>query len=720
VVVFPADFLGEAQFDVTMLPARVGYLIAPGSKHGFYRAIQEACSRWGGVTEPIISVRKSGRPSAWDRQLVETSRIDGLVLVDADPDAAAAVARSLGLSITPINLIDRSGRSQWSTFPGALYEGERRQSLLLPADDSLWQATAIGSLQAGPINTYERLGCAVGQARTDDEVARLQFMGTSLLDATAAEFGEYSASDGPWPSPAILWIASKDAVDSCRDFWNLRALRSLVFERQSMVLIPAVGPTNWVGFDDLFRGMLERQTATIPDVAIMGPGITPKRLTEVAEWLGLHATADLKISQVFGQLETRKAPFTYRADLDVRAFFVNGRKYGARAETKARLFRSGTELDFVSPVKMKRQGSGRALFRLESLAFEVYPRRASVAEHLVRNAEWADDALQIAVSIRQKHKLQILLPSLEEILGRILAERSVTYKPSDKGVRAAAFASMDSVELIFRSGVFELVRALTTPRAKELVAAVSAARRNGDSDVAITELISDFGGRRKRLHLSVAQIRSKTPNVAVSDIEDLACSDWLERGFVVKCPRCRITSFVSLNHTTTAGLCPACGTGAGYQCDKCGPIIFYRLAAILDHASDQGVLPQAMVALRVSQIDSSSYVIPGADLTFPDGTTGDADVLGIFQRKLIVGEVKTSATGFNQAELAKNVRRAKSAGADVLLLGCIQPIPAAITESATRLATRAALDLLVVNALETLNRQPRPDEPNTKEPGSGL
>src|SRR5437763_421356 len=52
-----------------VLPSRAGYLVREGSDTGFRRAVQEACTRWGGVSEPIIPVKDGGEVDAWWRRL---------------------------------------------------------------------------------------------------------------------------------------------------------------------------------------------------------------------------------------------------------------------------------------------------------------------------------------------------------------------------------------------------------------------------------------------------------------------------------------------------------------------------------------------------------------------------------------------------------------------------------------------------------------------------
>jgi hypothetical protein len=86
-----SDYLGEAVVTAAVLPARAVYLIAPNSTSGMLRAIEEASTRWGGVTEPIVVVTAQGRVSKADALLVSTLRPDAAVNVDVPNELAATL-----------------------------------------------------------------------------------------------------------------------------------------------------------------------------------------------------------------------------------------------------------------------------------------------------------------------------------------------------------------------------------------------------------------------------------------------------------------------------------------------------------------------------------------------------------------------------------------------------------------------------------------------------
>jgi hypothetical protein len=88
------DYVGPTAVRAAVLPARAVYLVADGSEEGLHRAVQEACTRWGGMTEPIIPVKPGGEVDEWCEQVISLARADSAVNVDADPEDASAAGKT--------------------------------------------------------------------------------------------------------------------------------------------------------------------------------------------------------------------------------------------------------------------------------------------------------------------------------------------------------------------------------------------------------------------------------------------------------------------------------------------------------------------------------------------------------------------------------------------------------------------------------------------------
>lgn len=107
--VVQVEYRGQFPLDVTVVPARAAYLVREDSRGGFHRAVQEASTRWAGMTEPIVPVAHGGMVENWARNLFDLARVDGAVNVDLPDEEAQVAAAALGLECVPIAEIDRWG-----------------------------------------------------------------------------------------------------------------------------------------------------------------------------------------------------------------------------------------------------------------------------------------------------------------------------------------------------------------------------------------------------------------------------------------------------------------------------------------------------------------------------------------------------------------------------------------------------------------------------------
>ncbi len=232
-----------------MGPARVAYLIQIGSEQGFRRAAEEACTRWGGATEPIVPVRTKGRIDRFWSQVVELSNVDGLVNIDVGREDAKVAADRLGMACVELRDIDRSGAGQFTCNPAAVAD----PSPLPPwvyGDPSLdlWAVGAGRSLPNQAIVDVRSLNHHLVPTNFPDQLARSQISGRTAIDRTVSQFGEWSQAPGTWPHAAIVWVCGRRAFRDCVMYWNCRALRSLSFFPVPMLLIPEYEIDHWTHF----------------------------------------------------------------------------------------------------------------------------------------------------------------------------------------------------------------------------------------------------------------------------------------------------------------------------------------------------------------------------------------------------------------------------------------------------------------------------------------
>lgn len=679
-----------------VVPSRAAYLIRAGSRAGFRRAVQEASSRWGGATEPIIPVRRDGEVDGWWRQVAEVSNIDGLVNVDAG-DEASVFANSLQLPLVSIDHIDAEGATKWNLHPNALPDNRRdtTQAPILASDSlPLWEVAAAGDMSVDQLSELREDLVPVRRARTADEVARAALHRQTWLDRGLASFGEHQGRGTLYPLPAILWVTKENTLLDAIWFWNFRALRSLRISPAPMMLLPHDKVQDWINFDRDLRSLLARPDEFSPDVVINSMSVHPDELRKMAAMLNLHeSTTKTRFSHKW-PAETRKPPFTYKINLNLKSLLIFEREYGEVVDIEIHPANRRATLRFSSPVPFSRQG--RALLRLHGDVFDGLPRRQVVAEAIYPNATWHNDQLQIASTVSARYKLEIQLPTYEDATHAVLKKATARYELSDKGRIASTFLSSGIIDPLLSSGIHEAITSLKTPRSKSMLRDIRKLRAEGANDDAMYELAARWGGRVERRYRSAFDLREQLGDNAAVPLEELCSLGWAERGVETNCPRCGMPSFVPLRTVNGPAECPGCHAKAPYTASSGAVDIQYRLDSYVDRASDQGVIPHLLVIAGLQRLSSQTYLLGGINVEFADGHTGECDVVGIHKGRLIAGEVKTKSSDFTVRQIDHDVDISRRLGADDHLLASIDSIPTPTVESVRTAAAAAGLELVVI------------------------
>src|SRR5581483_6555529 len=100
------------------------YMIRAKSEPGFRRAVQEATTRWAGMTEPIIPVLARADTHPLWRHVLEVANVDNLVNVDLPPETAVQMAARLNLPYVELKDIDRAGGGQFNLHPSGISGGQ--------------------------------------------------------------------------------------------------------------------------------------------------------------------------------------------------------------------------------------------------------------------------------------------------------------------------------------------------------------------------------------------------------------------------------------------------------------------------------------------------------------------------------------------------------------------------------------------------------------------
>lgn len=711
-VVIMSEYMGQAVLDVELVPSRVAYLIRPGSRDGFHRSVQEACTRWGGQTEPILPVDDDGVVADEWREVVRLADVEVVVNVDVDEDAAAAAAAAVGCSLVDLAEISTFGApSSWTMHPSSIDAGQPLdQAYVIAAEAApLWHVAVAGdltpadflSLQAPVVSFRGRVSFPVQRVRAEDQIARSPFHGWSLVDRTVLYFGECWTSSSPSGFPALVWLTEGDDVADCVTFWNMRALRPLRFSTVPMILLPSTGLEHWLHYAEEFAATLARPEGFHPDVVIGSHTVDEDGLRRVAEQLHLLPGTDEIRSGRRLPMITRDAPFTYftggdmaRMGRDYRQWLGFGRRYGEPAQAPTQLFRASTRIRFPSPVPFL---GGSCLMRVSGGPFGTVPPRASTAALIHDHATWHGAALQVATDVGPEYDLEVRIPRMNDVVDAVIGEAVTKHHLSDKGKIGAALQSSRDITVLLQPDAYEAVIELTTPRAKRLRHALQAASTDLDATM-VDRLVAEWGHRGERRYRAGSQFRPSSR----AALETLVESQWVERGFEIACTRCGVRTFVPMHDVPTRGpaACPGCHASQHFTVVDGLPAVYYRLDALVDRASDQGVLPHLLVVDVLTERDPDCLLLPGVDLVFADGSTLEVDIVGVHQARVLGGEVKTQAADFTAGQLARDVELSRRLRADIHLLAALDTVPPEIEAAAGQLCRENGLELIVLDHAE--------------------
>lgn len=685
-------YLGQAAMEAAVLPSRAAYLIAAGSEAGFRIAVMQASSRWGGMTEPIVEVSESGL-SEQHEQAVRIAGVEALVNVDADPLAAEEIAGSLGLPA--VALADMWDAVMFTCSPDEVREFTDRSHLPIAAgpDAPLWWLAAAGGVDPGQ-HEHARV------SEQEDEFGRYQLQSDTRIEDTVDQFGEYwSTASGH--VPLVLWVAEDDGLADSLDFWNTRALRPVDTVDMPMLLLPGADVvSNWMEFPKQVAHLLmfRARGQFAPDVALVSRSASPERLHELASVLGLDATTEeLRTGAGIPAPPARTGSFTFRTDLDPWEWVALERHYGVPTSFDAQVFADGpSTLRFARPIRFN--GHAGALVRFWGEPLLGLPTRPSIARLVHPDAQWRNGMLQLAfLPIGHQLAVQMTFPQLPQATEQLLDDVTATHQLSSAGRLGTALAERADSSALLEPGVYEAAIALTTPRSKELMKRLRVLRDHGSPDADLVELAATWGGRVERRYLSADKLSDVGAEHRAAALERLCVLGWAERGLESACPSCTSRSFVPLDQTSNSPQCPGCGAVSTYQSGNVPTAVHYRLDSFTDRASDNGLLPHLLVIAELCRRKPRSHFLPGTDVTFADGCQKEVDIFGIWDGKVLSGEVKTSASEFNEEQLRRDIELSRRLGADIHLLASVTQVGEKVRDTAGELCQAAGLELEVLD-----------------------
>ena len=686
---------------LAVLPARVVYLISDGSAAGLRQAVHAASSRWGGAAEPVIPIAEDGTIRPLFKQIVELAGVEEAINVDLPEDVASRAAAELGLGVVPISWMGHGGESAFTSPPSAVASPDDGglEPVMGASACALWEAVAAGRQSTEALEITKLFGFTPLPAATGAEIALAQVQGRTLLDTTVKQFSEFHAVNIPGAHSTVVWVSDPEDVEELVLYWNLRAMRSFRFEPCPVLLLPSSGIEDWNETAQALRsGSLPRPAEFTPDVWLVSLHVEDERLHQIAADLGLEPSQDEVSSGHKYPVELRTEPFTYTTDVNPWHWYVFGRRYGLDRRFEMNVFAGQTDVRIASPVKFRHFGS--TLVRLSGPPFDGLPRRNSIAARILRNSEWRGEALQIRTVATDEYQLALEIPSLAEAAAQVLADSTVSHQPSEKGRLATAFESKAPLSLLLQPHVRDALTALATPRAAELTRQLEQAQSDGADQDALLEIAATWGGRSERRYRRSIELESVPNTEGIKVAEQLCALGLAERGLETRCTGCGMSSFVPIATVTGLAMCAACGAAAEYTVVKKDLCIYYRLNAFVDRIVDQGVLPHLHVVAELYRRAPRSHLLTGEKVRFAE-TVGDApevDIVGLFDGRVLAGEVKTFAAQFTERQVERDVRLTARLGADIHLLAALDAVPEEVRERARSQCGKAGLELLVIDS----------------------
>ena len=638
------------------------------------------------------------------RGFIEKANLDGVVNVDVPEDLAVTAAASFGLPLVPIDQVDVAGITGFTSHPAALDYGPPAlgggNGCVIPAENSpLWQATAVGDLTSEHAAALEPALLTFRRAKFDYEIGEAQLWSHSLLGRTTVALREHWAKPAPMDSSMIIWLASGDALTDCVAFWNWRALRPLGWGSIPMLLLPA-DISSWTTWPNALHMALRLPDRFAPDVLLNSATVNRDGLDAFAHNMGLHLADKDETRRYFKSNDTsvRSSPFTYLVGFEPSGLAFD-RRYGEKTVVDVPVVREKITIRFFNPVSVKPTVPARGLLRIAGGPYDALPQLDCVARLVADHATWRDQAIQLPDWLYQEMRLELRVPTLAAAGGAVLAERTQSHALSQKGAIGLSLLDDSAIEALTESVVYEAICKLTTPRsaavARKLQSMLPEGRGLTEEQAEFAEL---FGGRSEQVYRDAARLGYGTVEAATASLERLVGIGWAERGLETICTSCGLGRFApfSLDVARGPGRCPVCKMAADYTRSPHGLVVNYRLDGRVDHANDQGVVAHLMVVGALSRRYEHTWLVPGMDLEFHDGTKRECDVFGICDRLLVSGEVKMSGDSFTEEQIERDINTAARLSTNLHVMAAATPIPASAKDLARTRCAENDIELLLL------------------------
>jgi hypothetical protein len=500
-------------------------------------------------------------------------------------------------------------------------------------------------------------------------------------------------------TPTIVAVVNPDSFADAVMFWNMRALAPVRFGRPPICLTRKEGVTD-EGFFKLLEERIDRLIPrTTPDVIVYGTTVDSAEVDMVVGRLGwtIDRGTGLTVTITARRQAPRAQPISIRIRKDPIWVNWGRREVGAYTRQLVQLHRDHTIVDTDSPVVFTNSIGGQIRARFWGAPELALPPGDRFGSLFQEHAIIKDGAVEIQTAPDKRYTFTLKLPEPSQLLAASLSEANVSFKPSDKGLLAAGvLARLRDRSVLRDPHTLPVIRALTTQRIAYDIKALRA-EFNSISDELLKQLATALVNVRQDFR-PLRDIASRIGGLSVIDIapaaERLVETELAIRGLRVDCSICGLSSFLEMSDVGATVVCPGCLSQARVAVE---PVrkeaeLHYRLNALVDRASDNGILIHLLAATALQQLNSRAYVLPGASLVI-DGQDAETDILALVDGEIGTGEAKPAAKYFADGQLQHDIQIATSLRAANHIMACLEPLPPDLVGKAVDLCRNQGIRL---------------------------
>jgi hypothetical protein len=656
------------------------------------------------MTELIIPFDDEGVPDPYWSGAINLVQPDYFAVPDnVRVDLRAVLADHLRRELTPLSFFNRGpfGLHQLAVHAPSSLVG--RVLMAGSGGSDPCHAAACGLvMQRTHRRAWQAGGVTFSSPSTWTSTAQAQIAGTTTIETTREQLSELPGSQ--WiHAPSLIWVTARGkSLEDAIAFWNHRAMMPISFQRPLVAIVAPSAFRRPAVVTAIERGIRKNLWASKPDLLVCSSTVdtaTLRGLIQSAGWtLYRRRKASFRFS--VGQKRPTQRQISAGVGWEPAMFLAAPREVGARIRTFVQFERPTTLVSADSPVAFSGLAGGEIRARFSGPDELTMPPGNSLARMFHQSAIRVGNSIEIQTAPQATYEFPLQIPERAELLKASLAEHQYSYSLSDKGRYATGVERLLGDLQILRGPLaIPVIRSLTTHRIDYDLQALRRRFTEAPLDQLdeIARSLQDV--RQVELPLPTIASRAKATTKEVGPvIEELVARGIVIRGLRVHCQTCGYRSFLTLSDTRPNATCPACLAPAAFISEN-EPTFHYRLNAMVDRASDNGVLVHLLVWNQLLRLDPKAWVLPGVDVTM-DKQGAEVDILALLGPAIWFGEAKTDAIDFKVDEVSKDLSMTTKVGAKHYLLACLETIPDAITRVAVTYGAANGISIWTLEGLE--------------------